>query len=215
MLKLYKKTVTLCIWVTVIAFGGSLLFEWCNNIILNFTFLINYLTGIACSAGVVLLTAYLQFQSEQQRLKREFSSALHDLFFCILLSLPGDEENLNDRQYKYLCERISSAFSNINHCCNEFCSFHKNEQEKFNTVHQQIALLYLAFAKGELDSPENAIVGITKCCHLIDAADAAISFLDDSFYRKSIAKYRDEIKKVLSVLSQQESSNKHANQKPS
>ncbi len=202
MLKLYKRTVILCFWVTGVAFLSSLLLERYNDITLNLTFPINYLTGIACSAGVVLLTTYLQFRSERQLLKREFSSALYDLFLYILLSLPSDEEKLNDRQYKYLCERISSAFAKTNHCCNEFCSFGLKEQEKFKAVRQQIALLYLTFAKDELDSPENAVVSITKCCHLIDAADAAISFLDDNFYRESIAKCRDEMKEVLSVLSQ-------------
>ena len=76
MLKLYKRTIIVSIWIFIILLTSSVTLKilFPNNDTISF--LQNYIIGITCSILVVIITTFLQYKSEYEKVMSEFTSVL-------------------------------------------------------------------------------------------------------------------------------------------
>ena len=87
MLKLYKRTIIVSIWIFIILLTSSVTLKilFPNNDTISF--LQNYIIGITCSILVVIITTFLQYKSEYEKVMSEFTSVLRQAILNLTVAL--------------------------------------------------------------------------------------------------------------------------------
>ena len=93
MLKLYKRTIIVSIWIFIILLTSSVTLKilFPNNDTISF--LQNYIIGITCSILVVIITTFLQYKSEYEKVMSEFTSVLRQAILNLTVALSYQEKN--------------------------------------------------------------------------------------------------------------------------
>lgn len=92
MLKLYKRTIIVSIWIFIILLTSSVTLKilFPNNDTISF--LQNYIIGITCSILVVIITTFLQYKSEYEKVMSEFTSVLRQAILNLTVALSYQEK---------------------------------------------------------------------------------------------------------------------------
>ena len=97
MLKLYKRTIIVSIWIFIILLTSSVTLKilFPNNDTISF--LQNYIIGITCSILVVIITTFLQYKSEYEKVMSEFTSVLRQAILNLTVALSYQEKNVEEK----------------------------------------------------------------------------------------------------------------------
>ena len=73
------------------------------------SFIQNYIIGITCSILVVIITTFLQYKSEYERVMSEFTSILRQLILNLLVALSYQEKDVDEWLFKEIIDKIKAA----------------------------------------------------------------------------------------------------------
>ena len=110
MLKLYKRTIIVSIWIFIILLTSSVTLKilFPNNDTISF--LQNYIIGITCSILVVIITTFLQYKSEYEKVMSEFTSVLRQAILNLTVALSYQEKNVEEKFCRRIIEKIKDIF---------------------------------------------------------------------------------------------------------
>lgn len=109
MLKLYKRTIIVSIWIFIILLTSSVTLKilFPNNDTISF--LQNYIIGITCSILVVIITTFLQYKSEYEKVMSEFTSVLRQAILNLTVALSYQEKNVEEKFCRRIIEKIKGV----------------------------------------------------------------------------------------------------------
>lgn len=136
MLKLYKRTIIVSIWIFVILLTSSVILKilFPNNDTISF--LQNYIIGITCSILVVIITTFLQYKSEYEKVMSEFTSVLRQSILNLTVALSYQEKNVEEKFCRRIIEKIKDDFGKFNQLNQSFCCFSKKKSSEIYGVSQ-------------------------------------------------------------------------------
>lgn len=152
MLKLYKRTIIVSIWIFIILLTISIalkIFIPENDII---SFIQNYIIGITCSILVVIITTFLQYKSEYERVMSEFTSILRQLILNLLVALSYQEKDAAELLCKEIIDKIKEDCDKLNQLNKSFCCFNKKLYQKYVELVKIIYKLYIPILSNSNDS---------------------------------------------------------------
>ena len=143
MLKLYKRTIIVSIWIFVILLTSSVILKilFPNNDTISF--LQNYIIGITCSILVVIITTFLQYKSEYEKVMSAFTSVLRQSILNLTVALSYQEKNVEEKFCRRIIEKIKDDFGKFNQLNQSFCCFSKKNHQKYMELAKIILKLYI------------------------------------------------------------------------
>lgn len=87
------------------------------------SFIQNYIIGITCSILVVIITTFLQYKSEYERVMSEFTSILRQLILNLLVALSYQEKDADEWLCKEIIDKIKEDCDKLNQLNKSFCCF--------------------------------------------------------------------------------------------
>ena len=144
MLKLYKRTIIVSIWIFIILLTSSVTLKilFPNNDTISF--LQNYIIGITCSILVVIITTFLQYKSEYEKVMSEFTSVLRQAILNLTVALSYQEKNVEEKFCRRIIEKIKDDFDKFNQLNQSFCCFSKKNHQKYVELAKIILKLYVS-----------------------------------------------------------------------
>ena len=201
MLKLYKRTIVISIWIFLACFILSVILDLFKSIFGFGKFIENYAIGIACSILVVIITTALQFKAEQRKLLYEFKKTFSSLISTLSLfeSLTKTEiADLTEAQCNHFHGKIDAYFHVLDKLFCDLCWFDKRTESKFMEIEDKYHNIWIAFERPRFDSKRECITAASEQKKLIAIIDSAIAFLQDGFEKQQLQKIKDDIVNELS-----------------
>lgn len=186
MLKLYKRTIIVSIWIFIILLTISIalkIFIPENDII---SFIQNYIIGITCSILVVIITTFLQYKSEYERVMSEFTSILRQLILNLLVALSYQEKDAAELLCKEIIDKIKEDCDKLNQLNKSFCCFNKKLYQKYVELVKIIYKLYIPILSNSNDSYYDMLQGKIDYPTYIELAQKSYEFIDDDVNKKMI-----------------------------
>lgn len=186
MLKLYKRTIIVSIWIFIIFLMFSIILKilYSNSDIISFVQ--NYIIGITCSILVVIITTFLQYKSEHERVMSEFVSTLRRLILNLSVALSYQEENVEERFCREIIEKIKSDCDKLNQLNQTFCSFSKKFRQKHIELVKIIIKLYIPLLSNQNALYYDMIIEKIDYPTYIELAQKSKDFIDDEINIKMI-----------------------------
>lgn len=186
MLKLYKRTIIVSVWIFVILLTISIalkIFIPENDII---SFIQNYIIGITCSILVVIITTFLQYKSEYERVMSEFTSILRQLILNLLVALSYQEKDAAELLCKEIIDKIKEDCDKLNQLNKSFCCFNKKLYQKYVELAKIIYKLYIPILSNSNDSYYDMLKDKIDYPTYIELAQKSYEFIDDDVNKKMI-----------------------------
>lgn len=186
MLKLYKRTIIVSIWIFIILLTISIalkIFIPENDII---SFIQNYIIGITCSILVVIITTFLQYKSEYERVMSEFTSILRQLILNLLVALSYQEKDAAELLCKEIIDKIKEDCDKLNQLNKSFCCFNKKLYQKYVELVKIIYKLYIPILSNSNDSYYDMLQDKIDYPTYIELAQKSYEFIDDDVNKKMI-----------------------------
>lgn len=186
MLKLYKRTIIVSIWIFVISLTISIalkIFIPENDTI---SFIQNYIIGITCSILVVIITTFLQYKSEYERVMSEFTSILRQLILNLLVALSYQEKDAEELLCKEIIDKIKEDCDKLNQLNKSFCCFNKKLYQKYVELVKIIYKLYIPILSNSSDSYYDMLKDKIDYSTYIELAQKSYEFIDDDVNKKMI-----------------------------
>ena len=175
MLKLYKRTIIVSIWIFIILLTSSVTLKilFPNNDTISF--LQNYIIGITCSILVVIITTFLQYKSEYEKVMSEFTSVLRQAILNLTVALSYQEKNVEEKFCRRIIEKIKDDFDKFNQLNQSFCCFSKKNHQKYVSLIVDSEKSYYDMIKEKIDYPT-----------YIELAQKTNEFISDDINKKMI-----------------------------
>lgn len=152
MLKLYKRTIIVSIWIFIILLTISVVLKIFIPENDTISFIQNYIIGITCSILVVIITTFFQYKSEYERVMSEFTSILRQLILNLLVALSYQEKDVDEWLCKEIIDKIKEDCDKLNQLNKSFCCFNKKLYQKYVELVKIIYKLYIPILSNSDDS---------------------------------------------------------------
>lgn len=197
MMKLYKKTIVVSKIMAICFFILSVVcefFEFTHKAIIQ-----SYTSGIACSLIVVIVTTYLQFKYEQERLLDEIASNLNSFFFHRYYAV---RDLLSNKTYtvelwEYLHDMIENNIQEISDKSREIRFFNKETESKVIELCGRIQLIQADCLDGNFQSKKKALEKIVFSKNIDRIEELAFVIVKEGFYKDNIVRFSDRTKEIL------------------
>ncbi len=197
MLKLYKRTIIVSIWIFIILLTISVvlkIFIPGNDTI---SFIQNYIIGITCSILVVIITTFLQYKSEYERVMSEFTSILRQLILNLLVALSYQEKDADEWLCKEIIDKIKEDCDKLNQLNKSFCCFNKKLYQKYVELVKIIYKLYIPILSNSDDSNYDMLKEKIDYPTYIELAQKSYEFIDDDVNKKMIDELIEDAQQTL------------------
>lgn len=197
MLKLYKRTIIVSIWIFIILLTISVvlkIFIPGNDTI---SFIQNYIIGITCSILVVIITTFLQYKSEYERVMSEFTSILRQLILNLLVALSYQEKDADEWLCKEIVDKIKEDCDKLNQLNKSFCCFNKKLYQKYVELVKIIYKLYIPILSNSDDSNYEMLKEKIDYPTYIELAQKSYEFIDDDVNKKMIDELIEDAQQTL------------------
>lgn len=197
MLKLYKRTIIVSVWIFIILLTISVvlkIFIPGNDTI---SFIQNYIIGITCSILVVIITTFLQYKSEYERVMSEFTSILRQLILNLLVALSYQEKDADEWLCKEIVDKIKEDCDKLNQLNKSFCCFNKKLYQKYVELVKIIYKLYIPILSNSDDSNYEMLKEKIDYPTYIELAQKSYEFIDDDVNKKMIDELIEDAQQTL------------------
>lgn len=186
MLKLYKRTIIVSIWIFIILLTSSVTLKilFPNNDTISF--LQNYIIGITCSILVVIITTFLQYKSEYEKVMSEFTSVLRQAILNLTVALSYQEKNVEEKFCRRIIEKIKDDFGKFNQLNQSFCCFSKKNHQKYVELAKIILKLYVSLIVDSEKPYYDMIKEKIDYPTYIELAQKTNEFISDDINKKMI-----------------------------
>lgn len=180
MLRLYKST--------IIVSGGFALVTLAAGIICEFVyiphgvFVQNLSVGLFCSLLVVIITSVLQYGHAKTEKLVACGAALDHLISELDFVNSGISSNLPEDFYVKQFEDIDRALKHALFCSQDFAWFSKKKRTQEADVRASIEFMQFDFEGDSFSSKKDSVLALVQHKEFIHLIDAAIAFLEGTFY---------------------------------
>lgn len=216
-MKLYKKTLCICMGIFVGCLLLSILFKFtCLSEIELFLFIKDYMIGIACSIIVVLITTYMQFKFEQRKTLNTILTNIRFFYFRYLLVVISldPEEQVPQKLWEHYYDELQDDIKQITCGLNEIEWFSKKKEKTITELHRGFLQLLISMSKAPNAQRECAVKEIVGDPILKDIRDNALLLAEENDRTvKEISEYYAKAETLLKEItkSRHEQISKEAN----
>lgn len=195
MIKLYLKTVVVC----SLAAGISLLLACIFEIYGLSLFIENIFLGLFCSLLVVIITSWLQFKAEQQRITKEITPQLKHIiddiyFFKSIADYKPPNPIYDAKIFMDRVNKLRELDKKISECGD--LVFEQTYVSKRKNSCREKTIRYLLISRVPLMSMQNPDF-IKKADEVIAAlkiaTEAYVSLADEGYYKDELKKWLNDI----------------------
>lgn len=186
MLKLYKRTIIVSIWIFAVFLISSIILRILVPDNDTISFLQNYIIGITCSILVVIITTILQYKSEYERIMSDLISTLRRLILSLSVALFYQEENVEEVYCREIIEKIKDECDKLNQLNQTFYCFSKKNRQKHNELVKIFIKLYIPLLDSSKHSYYDMLNEKIDYSTYIKLAQKTKEFIDDNINKKMI-----------------------------
>ena len=209
MVKLYKRTIIASIGAALFFFVVSVVCEFLK--FEHFGFAQNYCIGITCSLVVVVITSWLQYKHEHDRLFAEYCAAVREMVSVLGQAFCGyDDSQISDKFCEMMCETIGAAFDAYEKCDKELIWFFKGKAKLQEAVLLNYRDIHIYFSEHYYKSKRAAFTGLRFHESYIPLVDSALALVQNKRDRHSI---KDSKRFALECLEEWKEANRQEQNK--
>lgn len=188
-MKLYKNTFYVCLVFALVTMIAAVVIEFFSPA--HFLLLLqNFCIGLSCSSILVIVPTYLQYRSEKSGFIKDLRDLLLDISTNIVL---GSCDNLTDRQYHIIADRLQNQFMALFDYQIEYTTIIPSEREK---VAGKIAtVLYHGTHFTLIKSKESHVAAVRNLCNTEkgkEIVEITLQLMDKDVYRNIFNEYLKE-----------------------
>lgn len=197
MLKLYKRTIIVSIWIFAIFLTSSIILKVLVRDNDTISFLQNYIIGITCSILVVIITTLLQYKSEYEKVMSEFISTLRQLILSLSVAFSYQEEDVEEIYCREIIEKIKDECDKLNQLNKIFYCFNRKIRQRHIELVKIIIKLYIPLLDNSNDSYYDVLKEKIDYPTYIELAQKTNEFIDDNINKKMIDELIKDAQKTL------------------
>lgn len=197
MLKLYKRTIIVSIWIFLILFVSSIILKIVFPRDDTISFLQNYIIGITCSILVVIITTFLQYKSEYEKAIAEITTVSRQLLLNLWVALSYQEKNVEEIYCENIIKNIKEDCDKLNQINKSFCCFRKKIFNKYLELAKIVLKLYLPLISNSDDSHYDMIKKNINYPIYIELAQKINGFIDDDLNKQIIDELIKDAHQIL------------------
>lgn len=184
---MYKKTIYISIWVSVISGILALLFWYMETRLCDF--LSSVCVGIFCSICIVIVTVYIQYKNEYTRLMSEEEGLLRKLYFLLLSLSEIDVYYISVDMRTDLVNEFDDVFSKLVHTAADMSFMERKNRCIISKISRDIMKMYIPFIDNYKLNPGVALLLLKEP-----------SFMDNIFNDMELVTNGKIGKKIIRIL---------------